>query len=239
MVWRKGSYSFNKNQFQGTEYITYWKRTWNLTMLYKNVSFMLHENTHQFVGSMLVFRMGKRTKYQPLVRFHEDGLFQGDLHKRSLWKRPPWKLHCSVWVVSSHFGRFSKKLLEDQEEELEGKVVGITKSIIRLDNDIIIPWLKCLLKAQYLTPKLWELFMLSTLEVSHRNPMATPWPGFQISAMLFFVEHSCSFYKDDMMAGRIPGMHTLVQKYLDISVCCCRWAAWVSCVQKTCGSCTM
>lgn len=53
------------------------------------------------------------------------------------------------------FGRFSKKLLEDQEEELEGKVVGITKSIIRLDNDIIIPWLKCsLLAAQYLTPKL-------------------------------------------------------------------------------------
>ena len=53
------------------------------------------------------------------------------------------------------FDRFSKKLLEDQEEELEGKVVGITKSIIRLDNDIIIPWLTCsLLAAQYLTPRL-------------------------------------------------------------------------------------
>lgn len=88
-------------------------------------------------------------------------------------------------------------------------------------------------------PQTLRTFMLSTLEVSHRNPMATLWPGFQISAMLFFVEHSCSFYKDDMMAGRIPGMHTLVQKYLDISVCCCRWAAWVSCVQEACGSCTM
>ena len=47
-------------------------------------------------------------------------------------------------------------------------------------------------------PQTLRTFMLSTLEVSHRNPMATPWPGLQISAMLFFVEHSCSVYNSEM-----------------------------------------
>ena len=197
MVWRKGSHSFNKNQFQGTEYITYWKGTWNLTMLYKNVSFMLYKNTHQFV---LFFEWEKEPNTNLLSNFTKMD-FSRETSTREVFETA--HLLTSLFSLSCFFP-FWQVLQETAGRS--GRRTGRKGS--RNHQIYHPPWqwhhnslVEMLAFGGTVPhPQTLRTFMLSTLEVSHRNPMATPWPGFQISAMLFFVEHSCSVYKDVMMA---------------------------------------